>query len=277
MSNFIDKIKQDITQSGFLSELSVAQILKSREWKLSFGQSYQDYDENKSREIDIAACKVYNDVDIKFQLVVNLCIEVKKEPSYPWVVFMTESQWRSYGWSIQHCGESYHADRGTIFSKNDLDMRLLTRADKKMGTSFYEAFKKTEAPSKIFKALIGASKAAYFNREIWGECADNVKYDPKGCVVVEFMIPLVVVEGQLFEVQLSNHDLDVHPSDWIPVKFNYSSPYYAIKSSHGVTFYPFISKVESLSILLDVIEQWSSLVFGNFQESVRKKREVADR
>jgi hypothetical protein len=275
MSDLIDKIKNNIKQSGFLTELKVAQILKSKTWKLSFNQSYQDFDENKSREIDIVAYKVYNDLDIEFQMVINLYIEVKREIDHPWVVFMTEwdHQWPTYGWSILHCGEGYHKGRSTVFSPKDLDTSLLIRSDRKFGTAFYEAFKKTESYPKIFKAIIGASKAAYFGKETWGEHPDNLKFDPKKGVVIEFMIPLVFVEGQLFEVHLDNHDLDIRSSTWLPIKLNYSSPRYVKENRHDLTFYPFISKVDGLSIFLDIIEQWISLVFSNFQRSVKLKRE----
>ena len=84
----IQKIIKDIEKSGFLTELKVGQKLSSKNWKVSFGETYLDYDEKKSREIDIQAYKVKNNKDVNFQLVFTVFIEVKYEPKNPWVVFM---------------------------------------------------------------------------------------------------------------------------------------------------------------------------------------------
>lgn len=87
-----EKILKDIEQSGFLAELQAGRHLAAKNWRVRFGETYQDLDEGISREIDIAASKIHNDDQVNLQLVFNLPIEVKREPNYPWVIFMTEEE-----------------------------------------------------------------------------------------------------------------------------------------------------------------------------------------
>ncbi len=265
------KIAEDIKKTGYITELKVAQILAEDKWKTTFGKSYQDFDEGKSREIDIVAYKVLNDKDVNLQLVFNLSVEIKHEPTYPWVIFMTKDPWSSYGWSILHCGESYMKESGTIFGPDDLNNKPLCRSDGKTGSSFYEAFKKSDATSKIFKALIGASKAAYFQKEQWGEHPDNTKYNVKNQVILEFFIPLVVVEGQLFEAHLEKEDVLVKESTWVPIKLDYSSPNYS-KDDRDIRFHPYLSSKDGLPTFLNIMGGWISLISSNFKKRIQSLR-----
>ena len=44
----IQKIIKDIEKSGFMTEPRVGQELGSKNWKVSFGETYLDYDEKKA-------------------------------------------------------------------------------------------------------------------------------------------------------------------------------------------------------------------------------------
>ena len=271
MKDLKAKIKEDIKKTGYITELKVAQILEKDKWETTFGQTYQDLDEVKSREIDIVAYKVLNDKNVNLQLVFNLSIEIKHAPDYPWVIFMTKDSWTTYGWSILHCGECYRKEPGVIFSPGDLNTKPLCRSDGKTGTSFYEAFKKSDATSKIFKALIGASKAAFFKKEQWGEHPDNTKYTAEGQVILEFFIPLVVVEGQLFEAHLKKDDVILKETKWIPIKLNYSSPNYS-KDNRDLRFHPYLSTKDGLPLFLNQMGDWISFVSSNFKKRIQLLR-----
>jgi len=271
MKDLKAKITEDIKKTGYITELKVAKILEKDKWETTFGQTYQDFDEGKSREIDIVAYKVLNDKDVNLQLVFNLCIEIKHAPDHPWVIFMTKDSWASYEWSILHCGECYREELGTIFAPGDLNNKPLCRSDGKTGTSFYEAFKKSDATSKIFKALIGASKAAYFQKEQWGEHTDNTKYTAEGQVILEFFIPLVVAEGHLFEAHLKKDDVLVKETSWIPIKLNYSSPNYS-KDNRDLRFHPYLSTKGGLPAFLNLMGDWISLVYSNIKKRIKLLR-----
>ena len=71
-------------------------------WSARHGMTFEDKDENRSREIDIVATKVEYLKEFGFRLVFYLVIEVKKSER-PWIVFTTNQQFNtSLGWLVLH-------------------------------------------------------------------------------------------------------------------------------------------------------------------------------
>lgn len=266
----IQKIIKDIEKSGFLSELKVGQKLSSKNWKVSFGETYLDYDEKKSREIDIQAYKVKNNKDVNFQLVFTVLLEVKYEAKNPWVIFMTKDSMHDYKWIILHSGEAYMSPAGGAYFTKCLSPNPFSRKDKKSGTAFHEAFKKSDAPSKIYKALIGASKAAYHHKEMLKRDENVEKYSSDNQVVLEFYVPVVIVAGELFESHLVNDKIEVKEAKWLPVKLNYSSENYV--KNDEIWFRPYIASLKDIDSFVEKIDEWVDSLYDNLSKSIGKLR-----
>ena len=56
-SELLDKIKKDIPQTGFVTEMLVTAMLKAAGWNAADHTYYLDKDEKKGHEIDVVAFK----------------------------------------------------------------------------------------------------------------------------------------------------------------------------------------------------------------------------
>ena len=83
---------------------------------------------------------------------------------HPWIVFTTDRKMKATGWRLMHQSR-YHLKQGDNASIFDIDciVPLDPRADKfRVGKAFHEAFKEANDKSKIYTALMDASKAAHY-------------------------------------------------------------------------------------------------------------------
>ncbi len=101
MDDLEKKILDDIQKTGFASELRVISALLEQGWNTDHGETYEDKDENKSREIDITASKPAYDPQVAFRFNFTLVIEVKRSEQ-PWIVFTTDRKMKAAGWRIMH-------------------------------------------------------------------------------------------------------------------------------------------------------------------------------
>ncbi len=72
-------IQRFITQTGFIFEMQVAELLKHAGFKVELGKTFLDIESRKRREIDIVAKKNVNHVEL------NLIIECKKSDRDVWI------------------------------------------------------------------------------------------------------------------------------------------------------------------------------------------------
>ena len=270
MTEPIEKqIAKDLEKSGYVSELQTGRALQKHDWHITFGETYVDHDDKKSREIDIEACRVFNDKESNLLVVMNLYVEVKQSLKHPWTVFMTRDSSYDYGWTILHAGNAYMR-KGHVAFPVAMTSEPMSRSDKKVGSAFHEAFRDPDVPSTIYKALISACKAAFHRQANWGESDENRRYESNRKVVLEFFIPLVVVAGQLFEVQLIDDNVEILSADWLPVKLNYSSPHY--RDGSDIIFHPYITSLKSIDTCLAVFDNWFHVLCKRFSEDVLRCR-----
>ena len=85
----IKHLRQDISKTGYVSEMVVARIFAGAGWQVYDHLYYLDKEENKGREIDLTA--IYGSIQStskkSLTVKVGLSVEVKKASSKPWVVF----------------------------------------------------------------------------------------------------------------------------------------------------------------------------------------------
>jgi hypothetical protein len=166
-NEFLDKIKQDLIKTGFISELRCAKLAKSKNWHVTQNSNYLDLDSGKSREFDLDVSRSYSDLP-NFIFHLQLNIEVKKS-NKPWVIF-TEDIGPMYNWfrlpgfdtilAIDNFSTDEVLDANGF---NDGHMRL---GSNYTGRNFCEAFKNPDEPSKIFESVISISKASLYSKEI---------------------------------------------------------------------------------------------------------------
>ncbi|RDY60144.1 hypothetical protein [Flagellimonas nanhaiensis] len=276
MESLKEKIIADIRKTGFIKELEVGSILRKNGWSTNHSDHYEDKDLSKSREIDIIATKVKNDSENHLHLEFSLVIDVKKMNKKPWVIFSVDKDTSlTQGWRIQHSGYNYmrkYGDkkqyRAGIFS-TEVDYKNFKKNVSKYGIAFHEAFKSPSETSKIYESLISVCKATWHmnNRYDFGKLDD---FDPEESTELYIYIPLVVLDGYLYEAILNNNgEIELNEKELIQIKLNYSSPNYG---KSDIDFFPDIVHVNNLEEYLKRTDEWIEGMFEKFSLSIRKYR-----
>jgi len=269
MDELEKKILEDIQKTGFASELRVISKLLEEGWKTDHGETYEDKDENKSREIDIVAHKPAYHPQIAFRFNFTLVIEVKKSEQ-PWIVFTTDRKMQAAGWRVMHKARNdrKRTDPGSLF---DIDCIRPSdpRAEKfRIGKAFHEAFKTNSDKSRIYGALIGASKAAhYFYHRFPVSFAD---FDVSAESELSIYLPIVVVDGRLFEV-FNDYDgaIRVQEQGYLPVEMSYSSPHYRT-GAWDAEFLPDIVTAAYFPDYLQALDAWRQSILERTSQRLKE-------
>ena len=266
-NQLLNKIKEDLHKSGFISELRAANIAKSKEWRVKFNSNYLDLDTGKSREFDLDVSNAFV-THPEFSLHIQLNIEVKKSKR-PWVIFTediskTKYQSHSPGFGIITAFDNFST--AEVLDVKGL-MEGFMRSEKSyLGRNFCEAFKDPDEPSKIFEALISISKASLYSRELnmlpqAKEQQDDptMHYDPELPCYYHIIQPLVVLDGKLVGAKLNEEDeIVLMDSNYIPLELEYTSEKYQHKR-----FYPDIITLDYLGEYLDRTKSWGNQIINN--------------
>ena len=252
----IEKIKKDIKKAGFKSEMKATSILLKEGWGRTINSiSYNDKDENKSRELDILSVRQIVDDTENYSMAIVLSIEVKKSEK-PWVVFSRNKiaeENSEPGWNILNSKYNLHSNN---ISEDIINNKNPLHQSSKIGTGFHEAFKSPNEKSQIYKALLTSCKAAVYQKDLYSKYLSGYRSGKK---VLYFILPLVIVDGNLFETFLDNTGkISVIESNYIPIKLYYSSNQYAQK-----LFFSEIITINGFKKYLDKITLWLNDMFNN--------------
>jgi len=77
----IEKVKKALIDSGFPLEMKIAKILRQKDWSVSVGRRYEDFETNMLREIDIVGEKSINGIRV------HLFAECKKSDNKQLVLY----------------------------------------------------------------------------------------------------------------------------------------------------------------------------------------------
>lgn len=261
-----EKIKKDIEKTGFITELKVVSALIKRGWSTQHGTTYEDKDENRNREIDVVASKVTYVRDLDLRITISLVVEIKKSER-PWIIFTTRPDFPMIGWRILHKATNIRKweldaemENGGYFSTY-LDASYITNSSIRehafrVGKAFHELEKSPNDKSKIYEALICASKASHYFKNRYNE-SGPIKFDPNQEVDIQFFLPTVILDGLLFEVHIADDgELCINEKDFIPVEMNYSSPAYR-QGTWDAEFFPDVIRFDHLNQHLDALEGWA--------------------
>lgn len=261
MDDLEKKILEDIQKTGFVSELNAVSILIENDWKTDHSETYEDKDENKSREIDIIASKSIYVHDIGFRFSFYIFIEVKKTDR-PWIIFTTDRKFASTGWRIMH--RSYN-DRKSGEISSIFDIGCINPNDPRenrfrVGKAFHELNKQPSDKSKIYEALITSCKAAKYFSDLYERPFSH--FDPEKETELSIYLPIVILDGLLFEVFNGiNGQILVHRREHIPIEMSYSSPNYRL-GRWDSDFLPDIITLNYLQEHLRVLETWRKSILA---------------
>jgi len=261
------KILEDIQKTGFVTELKVVSLLIEKGWSTEHSTTYEDKDENISREIDILASKVTYIKQLGFRLTFYLVIETKKTDR-PWIVFTTSKKFPELGWRIMHRTDNIHKwnpvpemESGGFYS-SIFDLDCLEGNPRnthlRIGKAFHELGKSPKDKSQIYEGLITCGKAARYFKDKYQLEKEITDFMPEEETDVAIYLPTVVLDGLLYEVYNDEKgEITIHEETFIPIEMKYSSPHYR-QGDWDLDLHPDIVSFKYLSDHLDELDKWKS-------------------
>lgn len=142
---------------------------------------------------------------------------------------------------------------------------------RRFGKAFHEAFKKPSENSKIFESLLSSCKAAYYFKKNTGTEPFKSDFDRESQVELHFFLPLIVLDGLLFEAFLERGEIVLSEANWIPIEYEYASAKYESERSR-TTFLPTIVRYKGFEDYLKLLDEWIADVNESFAEDLISKR-----
>ncbi|MDD2599560.1 MAG: hypothetical protein PHO37_10085 [Kiritimatiellae bacterium] len=244
MTDFRAKIISDIKKTGFPTELVVESIFNAREWYVNTHEYFIDSETQKGREIDCTgrflAFEKKNNKHIK--ALIHVYVEVKKTEK-PWIVFTSPKSKMEKMLTGQLVATQHISTRDALKSFHEIHP---THTYPRYGRAVHISFKSDG--STAFSAIVSASKAALEGHR--NASKEEGFYNDESCEAFIYL-PIVVVDGELFECQLNNKgEVYIDSVKYLPFRFNYKSPAYSDQYSCHLDivslnhFEEYITKIE---------------------------------
>jgi hypothetical protein len=255
----IEKILDAAKKAGFETELKVAAQLRAAGWQVNQNVYFIDKDENKGRELDVRAYRIFSAIGEKPEVncMITLCIEVKKTED-PFIFYSSEA--RQYegprGYGLFHWKNFIGTDPLGFMDIETLrpfrDISNLARS--------YSCFKDGKT-SQIQSGVLSAFKAAIHEKERCAETYSDVSGD------ICFFVPFLVVDGPLYECFFEEgaDDLTARVVDEIVYLQNYHSESYG-RVSNGV----FVVNLSTFSSKIRDFSEWGDSMLSTLTS--RRKR-----
>ncbi|HEY8767822.1 MAG TPA: hypothetical protein VIP09_11270 [Dehalococcoidia bacterium] len=220
------KIVAHLLKTGYPLELDVASILEERGWIVTSNTPFFDVDEEKHRECDICAVRVRrvtlqdetaepSFANLGHGLVSVLAIECKKSEK-PWVFFTRTAGNASHN-QIRYVSKisnlvTFVDTPQTVLSPGVMARHLWYFPLATRSRNFTEAFKSDSQTSQIWTALNQVVKALrHF----------QAQYDqPYMRHLTTFLVPVIVLDGVMFEATLRKGDISLQRSNHVAVEFD---------------------------------------------------------
>jgi hypothetical protein len=278
-ADLIKSIRNDILKSGFPLEVHVLNVCSTRNTGRMPGIRYEYLDQ--LREIDLLAFFETINVDRKkhttFQhTITDLIIECKKSTDKPWVFFSSSS----YAFENVASFLKYTSDFDLYFSQSKLPpliaqvyprIRRSHYADAALPrcVSYYEAFKGTSSPSEIYRAIDSVITYLCYRR------GSRLKNREEFGVVSEFYLPIIVLDGRLFEASLDNPEIEVRERSHLQLRTFHRNHLYIIDIVTKDHFQEFFLGVEAFHE--EVCDAIKRLNFSPVFEGAVRQKAVHDR
>jgi len=270
----VNKIVKEIKQSGFPLEIHCLNICSKKNTGRMPNIRYSY--EGNLREIDLYA--FFEEINLHPRKGENLqhtstsiVIECKKS-KYPWVFFSTNL----YGSEDIFPFTKYYSDFDLYFAEINAP-HLRTQIYKKLRKnhykyskgvpyclSYFEAFRKPDAPSEIYKAIESVLSFLNFRLESRKSRAKKRGYS------TEFFYPVVVLEGSLFEVEIEEDEICVKKTDHIHLRVDYKDDIYMVDVVTKENFENLFNMIENDHY--DFVESINGINFSQDYQSSLKRR-----
>lgn len=269
----LDRIRNDIKKTGFITELETGEILRKKDFSTNHNASYKDKDFNISREIDLTATECYNDKNANLYIEYHLIIEVKKITKRPWIIFTSIPHFIGYGWRILHSSFNTTDKKSSILSSKPIGLNNPLKLKKRVGKAFHELDKNPDEKSKVFESVLSVCKAAYYFKDNSGEEPFKKDFDKNSSVEIHFYFPIIVIDGILIEVYLEDNDIKIQEENWLVLEYEYASQNYLNADGKTKnTFFPIVVKKEYLDELLSLLKNWFNSCGKAFSQEIIKTR-----
>jgi hypothetical protein len=200
------ELRNWLGKAGYPFELSVGRIFRGYGWNTEHARFYSDPVTGKTREIDIVVSRATGTREPPRAVTISFVVECKRSRNKPWIVFSSpETGARLLSADFVSGRMAYYAMLTASVADHP---RATFKVDVRVGHSVVRAHSdnKDTDPSAAHSAVQAAiTAAAALNGEY--EVFD-LSQAPQSSIVHAF-IPLVVIEGELFEFYLDATNTDV--------------------------------------------------------------------
>ena len=267
------KLTKWLEKQGYPLEMLVAQSFKQRGAIVRQSDYYIDHEEDKPREIDVLA-KWYTAYEMNglVELEIFYCIECKSQQKNPWIIFSPGTSKALYNLRLPASKDGRHYLLNLLHVVNAVG---LFEVAKRAGYGITQAFK--TGPDIPYQAVMSAVKAAIACISDSDRIAQDVEADlsqPYYSPVVA--IPIVVIDGQLFECYLGEEnipvvqEIEVGAIEW---KYPIGRATFVENPFEG-TPTAFVCTVTALGKLIAFIEEFNNALVENLpiaQELAERK------
>lgn len=197
-----------IDQTGYPFELDVGEAFRQSNWEVEHARWYKDLFTEKWRELDVLSTIYGADDEGNAYGSVTLAVECKVSHENPWVVFAAPKPLRD-GFSLWNWGTVDQLSRDISFVASIRKVRppSILGLTSHFGHGIVKAFgdMKSGNPTSPFSALrgvvgavaaLGTESAHFFD-----QAGDNY-------ACLQFVIPLLVLRGSLYEYRFDDSDDD---------------------------------------------------------------------
>jgi hypothetical protein len=243
-----EKIIAELKKSGYPLEIKVTLALGSKGWNVLNQEGYIDVETNKWRTIDILASEsIELSKSIYKRLHLSLAIECKKISGKPWVFYLRDKK------SLGIFEPFASLELIKLESKPSINpLHLEKLADcfhyyspdfSKAAVISYEPFQKTEK-SVILEAKTQVIKFLSYYRER----IRNFFLQEEDINLISIIYPLIIVDGDLFEVEFEDETPKLIRSNYIQYLTSFRTP---SSENHVID----IMKIDFLKEYLDIVEE----------------------
>jgi hypothetical protein len=271
--DLVGKIESDIRKSGFPLEMFVLNVCSSKKTGRMPSVRYEYRDQ--LREIDLLT--FFETIAASHHTKTALIIECKKSSEKPWVFFSTPA----YRFDNVASFIKYNSEFDVYFRKRGLvpllaqiypGLKLGHYSDRSVPrcVSYYEAFRSTSAPSEIYRAIDSVITYLNYHR------ASRIQRSEEFGTFSEFYVPIIVVEGNLFEAKVELDKVRVCARPHLQLRTFHREDLYIIDIVSRDHFQQFFDQVSDFHD--EIVRCIASLSFPNeFKAAARAKQKELQR
>ncbi len=201
MADIEERLKNWILEQGYPLEMFVAKAFREAGFRTTQSEYYEDPENGDNREIDVIAC-LQEDIG-EFLVRVQICIECKSAKKHPWVAFTSRgTRLAAPAMIVQRPASTLgKAFLRKIAHDPECHKLEICRSKKRNAYSLTEAF--TNGKDNAYASCLSVAKCA---KSITTK--ENI-YSKVSGPICSITIPLVLIDGKLFECHQDEIDLGV--------------------------------------------------------------------